>query len=78
MSLMLMVLALFAAQESSASRTPAWVEARISEIQPTAAERKFDQIAWVASIKDALRLAKENGRPILMFTYDGQMQTGRC
>ena len=66
------------AQETSASRTPAWVDGRISEIQPTAAERKFDQIAWVSSIKDALRLAKEHGRPIMMFTYDGQMNTGRC
>jgi len=59
-------------------KTPAWVEGRIREIEPTAAERKFDSIAWVPSIKDALKMAKEHGRPIMMFTYDGQIQTGRC
>jgi hypothetical protein len=57
---------------------PAWVDARILEIKPTAEERKFDTIAWVPSIREALKLAKEHNRPLMMFTYDGQMQTGRC
>ena len=68
----------FAAQEKAAPRSPAWLEGRILEIRPTAEERKFDTIAWVPSIKEALRLAKLHSRPILMFTYDGQMQVGRC
>ena len=59
-------------------KTPAWVDGRINEIRPTAEERKFDTIAWVPSIREALRLAKESNRPLMMFTYDGQMQTGRC
>ncbi len=67
-----------AAQDKAAARSPAWVEARVAEIRPTEAERKFDTIAWVPSIKSALKLAKEHGRPIMMFTYDGQIQTGRC
>ena len=67
-----------AAQEKAAPRTPAWVDGRIAEVPPTAAERKFDTIGWVPSIKQALKLAKEHGRPIMMFTYDGQIQTGRC
>jgi len=75
--LALVVLAL-AAQEKAAPRSPAWVDSRIAEIQPAAAERKFDTIAWVPSIKEALRLAKQHARPIMMFTYDGQIQTGRC
>jgi hypothetical protein len=32
----------------------------------------------VPSITEALRLAKAHNRPILMFTYDGAMHTGRC
>lgn len=67
-----------AAQEKPAPGTPAWVDARIAEIQPNAEERKFDTIAWVPSIKEALRLAKQHSRPVMMFTYDGQIQTGRC
>jgi hypothetical protein len=72
-----LVLAL-AAQEKPAPRTPAWVDSRIAEIQPSGDERKFDTIAWVSSIKEALRLAKLHSRPLMMFTYDGQIQTGRC
>ncbi len=75
--LALIVLAL-APQEKASPGSPAWVDGRIAEIQPTAEERKFDTIAWAPSIKEALRLAKQHARPILMFTYDGQMQTGRC
>jgi hypothetical protein len=79
-SLALITLAMgpVAAQEKTATATPAWVEGRILEILPTAADRKFDQIAWVSSIKAALRLAKEHGRPVMMFTFDGQVNTGRC
>jgi len=69
---------LVVAQEKAAPGSPAWLETRIQEIQPTAEDRKFDTIAWVPSIKDALRLAKQHSRPIMMFTYDGQIQTGRC
>ena len=75
--LALIVLAL-AAQEKAAPGSPAWVAGRIAEIQPSAEERKFDTIAWVPSIKEALLLAKQHSRPIMMFTYDGQMHTGRC
>ncbi|HVE43151.1 MAG TPA: hypothetical protein VNM14_24965 [Planctomycetota bacterium] len=66
------------AQDTAAPRSPAWVDGRIVEVQPTAEERKFDTIAWVPSIMEALRLAKQHSRPIMMFTYDGQIQTGRC
>ena len=63
---------------SQEKTTPAWVDGRILEIKPTAEERKFDTIAWVPTIGEALRLAKANDRPLMMFTYDGAMHTGRC
>ena len=57
----------------------AWVEKRVQEWQPTPAERKFDQIAWVNDLLEALSLGKKHGRPVFLFTYDGpSMQTGRC
>lgn len=77
--MILATLALLAATALVQENTsPAWVEGRILEIKPTADERKFDTIAWVPSIREALRLAKEHHRPLMMFTYDGQMHTGRC
>jgi hypothetical protein len=79
MSKILAVLFLvLATQDKAAPRSPAWVDGRILEIQPAPDDRKFDTIAWVPSITEALRLAKQHSRPIMMFTYDGQIQTGRC
>jgi hypothetical protein len=72
------ILALALLALGAQEKTPAWVDGRIADLQLTAVERKFDTIAWVPSIKEALKLAKEHGRPLMMFTYDGQIQTGRC
>jgi hypothetical protein len=55
-----------------------WVEKRIQEWQLTAAERRFDDIGWAKTFHEAEQLAKQHGRPIFLFTYDGQMAIGRC
>jgi hypothetical protein len=57
---------------------PAWVAARVQELQPTPQERKIDQIGWARSILAAENLAKQNGRPVFLFTHDGRINTGRC
>jgi hypothetical protein len=49
----------------------AWVERRVRDWQPTPDERRFDEIGWARDIRDALRLAREHGRPVFLFTYDG-------
>jgi hypothetical protein len=56
----------------------AWVEQRVRNLQPTAAEKRFDEIAWAKDIRTALRLAKEHNRPVFLFTHDGRINTGRC
>ena len=57
----------------------AWVEKRIQDWQPTAEERRLDEIGWAKDIRTAERLAKEHGRPIFLFTYDGVcLATYRC
>jgi len=56
---------------------PAWVQARVEALQPTAADRKFDQIGWAASIVDAEKLARENNRPVFLFTQNGRIEIGR-
>jgi hypothetical protein len=62
----------------SDSELASWVDARVKERQPSPDERKFDQIGWVKDIREALRLGKENNRPIFLFTHDGRMNVGRC
>ena len=54
------------------------IDRRIQEIQPTAQELRFDAIGWVSGIREAERLARENGRPVFLFSNVGQMDLGRC
>jgi len=55
-----------------------FVQKRVSDWQPTAEERRFDEIGWCHSILEAEKLAKEHNRPIFWFTHDGKMSVGRC
>lgn len=54
------------------------VDRRVNEWQTTAEERRFDEIGWADDIREAIRLGKENRRPIFLFTHDGHMNVGRC
>jgi hypothetical protein len=56
----------------------ALVNKRITDWQPTAEERRFDEIAWVKSVLEGERLAKQHNRPLFWFTHDGKMSEGRC
>jgi hypothetical protein len=56
----------------------AWVKTRVAELQPTAKEKRFDEIGWAKDIREAKRLAKEHNRPVFLFTHDGRMNIGRC
>jgi hypothetical protein len=59
-------------------RDAAWVEQRVEELQPTAAERAIDRIGWATDLRSALRLSRESGRPVFLFTMDGRFSIGRC
>jgi hypothetical protein len=61
-----------------AAEGPEWVEQRVNELQPTAVEKRFDQVGWARDIREAKRLAKENQRPVFLFTHDGRINIGRC
>ena len=56
----------------------AWVDKRVAERQPSAEDKRFDEIGWAKDIRTAERLAKEHGRPVFLFTHDGHMNVGRC
>jgi hypothetical protein len=55
-----------------------WVEKTVVERQPTAPDKRFDEIGWVTDIRTAVRLGKEYNRPIFLYTGDGRINTGRC
>lgn len=54
------------------------IEKRIQEIQPTAKEKRFDEIGWVKGLREAERVSKQTGRPVFLFCNVGQMDIGRC
>jgi hypothetical protein len=71
-------LGLLPCRAGDTDRSP-WVEKRIQDWQPSAEERRFDEIGWAKDIREAERLAKEHGRPVFLFTYDGaSLANYRC
>jgi hypothetical protein len=61
-----------------ASRDFVWIERRVAELQPTAKEKRFDEIGWANNLRSALQLARGHNRPVFLFTHDGRINTGRC
>jgi hypothetical protein len=62
----------------SDAKVVGWVEKTVAERQPTASDKRFDEIGWVTDIRTAIRLGKEHNRPIFLYTGDGRINTGRC
>jgi hypothetical protein len=54
------------------------IDRRVEALQPTADERRIDRIGWAPDIRSALRLGREHGRPVFLFTMDGRFSIGRC
>ena len=55
---------------------PAWLEAAVASVQLSDAERHYEKILFSEDILETRDLAREAGRPILMFSNDGPL--GRC
>jgi hypothetical protein len=60
------------------NRDPEWVAQRVQQWQPTAKEKRWEGIGWAKDIREAIRLAKQNQRPVFLFTHDGRLNVGRC
>lgn len=63
---------------SGVTQDPAWVHQRVQQWQPTARERRWENIGWASGLQEALQLAKEHQRPVFLFTHDGHLNVGRC
>jgi hypothetical protein len=57
--------------DEPSKRDAAWVNGRIEAWMPKEEERAFDRIGWAGDVREALRLGKEQKRPVFLFTYDG-------
>ena len=55
-----------------------WVEQTVAERQPPPEDKRFDEIGWGTDIRTAIKLGKEHNRPIVLYTGDGRINTGRC
>jgi hypothetical protein len=55
-----------------------WVQKRVRDWQPSADDRRFDEIGWAKDIRTAEKLGKDHNRPVFLFTHDGHMAVGRC
>ena len=54
-----------------------WTEKRVTEWEPKASERRFDEIGWAKDIRTARQLAQSSQRPVFIFTMDGRINIGR-
>ncbi|MEO8371191.1 MAG: hypothetical protein ABI806_18550 [Candidatus Solibacter sp.] len=54
------------------------VQKKVREIQPSREEKRFDEIGWAASIVEARAISQKTNRPLFLFTYNGNIDTGRC
>lgn len=64
--------------ETTPAEQFARVEGRVLRWQPTAEERRFDEIGWASGVRDAIGIAGKHRRPVFLFTHDGHMNVGRC
>lgn len=53
------------------------VDRRVREWQPRPDERRFDEIAWAKDLAEAVRLAKESGRPVFVLAHVAHVEMGR-
>jgi hypothetical protein len=68
----------FVAAGGSDEDVATWVRDRVEALQPTAVEKRLDEIGWAKSISEAEKLARQHNRPVFLFTHNGSMGTGRC
>ena len=58
-------------------RDEAWAARQIGLIKESDTT-DWQRIPWAASLLDAERAAKDENRPVFLFTHDGNLDTGRC
>jgi hypothetical protein len=62
-----------AAPADEFARIDRWIQ----DWQPTAEDRRMEEIGWAKDIPEAMRLAKQHNRPVFVFTHKGRINIGR-
>jgi hypothetical protein len=62
---------------TAADRDADWIARQIAQIKPTG-PAEVSRIAWATSLNEARRISRNEGRPIFLFSFDGNLATGRC
>lgn len=55
------------------ARIDKWVQ----DWQPTAQDRRMEEIGWAKDIPEAIRLSKVHNRPVFVFVHKGRINIGR-
>jgi hypothetical protein len=58
-------------------RDEAWVLERARQVRESDTNG-WRKIPWTPSLLEARRVSREEGRPVFLFTHDGNIETGRC
>jgi hypothetical protein len=74
-SLLLALLCL--ASTHAEERTEEWVQKRVRFIRASDTEA-WRRIPWAASLSAAAAAGRREGRPLFVFSHDGNIDTGRC
>jgi hypothetical protein len=64
-----------------ASAQEGWDEARVAkqvEKVKGSDTEAWKRLPWVPSLVEAKEAARKEGRPVFLFTLDGNLDTGRC
>jgi hypothetical protein len=73
----MMMTALLMATALQAPNEFAKIDRWIQDWQPTAEDRRMEEIGWAKDIPEAIRLSKKNGRPVFVFIHKGRINIGR-
>ena len=54
-----------------------WLTQRVQQIKQSDTTA-WQKIPWARSLRAARDISQREGRPLFLFTYDGNLDTGRC
>lgn len=77
MKRMILACAAMAGLAAAADRDAGWVLKEARRIR-TSDNEAWRRVPWAATLADAGKAAKAEGRPMFVFSHEGNIDTGRC
>jgi hypothetical protein len=73
----LLLLTAVTASLLAADADPEWIAKRVAEVKPKQ-PLPATKVAWASSLPEARRLSEQERRPVFLFSFEGNLSTGRC